>query len=246
MADAPPEADELPPRAVREVLLDRAPATTREVEDRIPALTPPVGRPADEPVETLPPPVSAELEALLLDVTVVEPEDPDVPPLVEPPEEDVLLCETWDDPPLPPRIRLLLSRKLRLPRSWGVSKDANRSAEVVPLTRSVRSTGPFQTVAVRIATGPPDAVVDAVSATGRRIHQAAPPSSVARTAANASRRKRRREGPGCTGAGTCTGDGRGAGSGAGLLLMGYCIQDLSYDAGGTRCPLGINVLMLAK
>jgi hypothetical protein len=119
---------------------------TREVAERNACEPPPVCKPlvdvtegvvAEEPVV----PVVEESELPL---------DDDIPP--PPPRE--LDWSTMLPPPLPPPpFRKLPPRPLplRFPRNWGLIREANLSAPVVPVSRIVRCKRPCVTVPVRIA-----------------------------------------------------------------------------------------------
>jgi hypothetical protein len=143
----------------------------------------------DEPVDE---PVLEELELELLDGLEL------LPPL-----------EPEESRPTP----------VRLPMRRGVMSEAYLAAAVTPVRRSVRSTGPVTTVAVRIATGPPGPPPDV--ALGRlRSHRATPPATIRRRTIAMSDRRNPRDflGLGGTTSGRMAG-WRGASPGAGRALI---------------------------
>jgi hypothetical protein len=117
---------------------------TREVAERNAAEPPPVCKPFVDVTEGV---VPAE------PVVSLEPElplDDDIPP---PPPRELDWSTMLPPPPPPPPLRKLPPRPLplRFPRNWGLIRDANLSAPVVPVSRIVRCRRPCVTVPVRIA-----------------------------------------------------------------------------------------------
>jgi hypothetical protein len=117
---------------------------TREVAERNAAEPPPVCKPlvdATEGVVAAEPVVSLEPELPL---------DDDIPP---PPPRELDWSTMLPPPPPPPPLRKLPPRPLplRFPRNWGLIREANLSAPVVPVSRIVRCRRPCVTVPVRIA-----------------------------------------------------------------------------------------------
>jgi len=104
------------------------------------------------PVKELLAPAIALLEGSP-ETDVVDGEDPDEDPEPEEPppdeEDDLEPPPLW--PPLPPRVEPSRPRPLRLPTICGAMIAANLSAEIVPVTRMVRSRSPTVTTVVGVA-----------------------------------------------------------------------------------------------
>lgn len=108
---------------------------------------------------------------------------------------------------------------VRLPMRRGVMSEAYFAAAVTPVRRSVRSTGPETTMAVRIVEGPPGPPPD-VAAGRLRSQRATPPATIRRRAIDTSDRRKARDflGRGGTTSGRIAG-WRGASPGAGRALI---------------------------
>ncbi len=78
------------------------------------------------------------------DAAVEEPDDPDPLELEEDEDEETVA----EPPPDEPLLRPEEPRPLRLPRIRGTMRAANRSAVIVPLSRTVRRRSPVSTTAV--------------------------------------------------------------------------------------------------
>lgn len=83
------------------------------------------------------------------------PEDPPDPPAMLAADCDVdpvpVFAETFDPRVLERKLRASRPKPPRLPRNCGANSDAYRSADVVPVSRSVCTTGPAATTWVRTA-----------------------------------------------------------------------------------------------
>jgi hypothetical protein len=141
----PPEEEDTTEERLAE-LLERVAAELAE-EKRLDAPRRPAAElpPEPDPEELA---MEAELELAALGAA----EEPEDPPRSPPPDIDT---ETCIDPPGP--LDTEIDMPPRPPRICGTIKVAAFSARVTPVSRSVRSKLPLETVAVRVAmaTGPP-------------------------------------------------------------------------------------------
>jgi hypothetical protein len=159
--------------------LNRLRALRIELDAALPSeLAPPVVLPAPllSPLPDVPPGVVPEPAVPLLPLDVELPEDV----LVEDDDRDWLEDPLLDEPPppepAPPPPPPRPTRPPRRPLIRGASRDAYRSGPVVPLSRSVRSSRPDLTAAVRTLR---TAWLRASGALARAATYAAPPATIA-------------------------------------------------------------------
>lgn len=199
----------------------------REVAERNAADPPPVWTPLVE-VTVGPDAVEDDEEP---DESVLEPELPDeedeefvdtVALLLLLPLPRELDRMTGASPRLPPRELPSRPAPLRLPRSWGLIRDENLSAPVVPVRRTVRSMLPAWAGLVRIAAAAAFCDVGPALLTKWTPRSMATAARIRKTIRPTHRLPRERFGFGGTSAGTggaTPGGGTNVGAGAPLLIM---------------------------
>ena len=188
---------------------------------------PPVELPAMPRVDSLPPPPELPEE----DVDPEEDDEeeralpPGLPPLLYP-DAKAAVEEPLEPPPPPPPVESPEPGPCRLPRSCGATKEAKFWADVLPVTRTVRSRLPTNTCAVR--TGVRSARPDSGPGSDRRAsHHQLAPRTTTKPANTQIHRPRGR--PGSRGA-TSGSDGRisGTTTGAEEAFFWACMSNLPW------------------
>jgi hypothetical protein len=188
---------------------------------------PPVELPAMPRVDSLPPP--PELPEEDVDPEEDDEEERELPPELPPllyPDAKAAEEEPLEPPPPPPPVESPEPGPCRLPRSCGATKEAKFWADVLPVTRTVRSRLPTNTCAVR--TGVRSARPDSGPGSDRRAsHHQLAPRTTTKPANTQIHRPRGR--PGSRGA-TSGSDGRisGTTTGAEEAFFWACMSNLPW------------------